>query len=286
MKMPYINKIILGTVQFGLDYGINNVSGQVSPTEVMKILSVCKESCITKLDTSAAYGNSEKILGEFIKSDFDVISKYPGCSRSVESVFNNTLADLGVNRIYGYLIHHFNFFKEHTHIWEDIFLLKETGKIKKIGFSIYNIDELNFLFDNNIEFDLIQFPYNIFDRRFDPYLYELKKRNVEIHIRSVFLQGLFFKDLNLLNEKIRPLKSYLLELREFCKKRNYSIESFALNYVLHNQYIDGVLIGVDNADQLKRNIDCVWDIFPTEEHDFIYSINVKEKELLHPNNWN
>ena len=286
MLKQYINKFILGTVQFGLNYGINNAIGQVSPQEVRKILSACKENGITKLDTSAAYGNSEQVLGEFIGNDFDVISKYPRSDQSVQAIFKNSLIHLGVNQIYGYLIHHFDFFEEHPSIWDEISLLKEKKKIRKIGFSIYETKELDFLLNNNIRFDLIQFPYNIFDRSFEPYLRILKKRNIEIHIRSIFLQGLFFKDLDTLPEKLQPLKFYLSELKAFCQNQYLSIEEVALNYAIHNKDIDGVLLGVDNSMQLIKNIDSIWDKYPAEILDFVNLLNVKEKELLHPKNWN
>lgn len=286
MSKQHINKIILGTVQFGLNYGINNITGQVSSQEIKTILSTCKENGITKLDTSAAYGNSEQVLGKFIGNDFDVISKYPRNNKSVKNTFDNSLKDLGLNHLYGYLIHHFDFYRECPLIWDEISLLKEKKKIKKVGFSIYETGELDFLLDNNIQFDLIQFPYNIFDRDFEPYFCILKERNIEIHIRSVFLQGLLFKDLGTLPEKLHPLKSYLLELNAFCRKQSLSIENVALNYAIHNKYIDGVLIGVDSTEQLINNINSIWDKYPAEISNFANLLNVKEKKLLHPKNWN
>ena len=260
--------------------------GQVLPEDVKKILSTCKENGITKLDTSAAYGNSEQVLGKFIGHDFDVISKYPKCDQPVQSVFKNSLIHLGINQIYGYLIHHFDFYRECPLIWDEISLLKEKKRIGKVGFSLYNIGDLDFLLKNNIQFDLIQFPYNIFDRAFEPYFCELKERDIEIHIRSVFLQGLFFKDLETLPEKLHPLRVYLSELNTFCRKQSLSIEEVALNYAIHNEYIDGVLIGVDSSEQLINNIDSIWDKYPAEISDFANLLNVKEKELLHPSNWN
>ena len=286
MLKQHINKIILGTVQFGLNYGINNITGQVSRQNVKNILSTCQENGIIKLDTSAAYGNSEQVLGEFIGNDFDVISKYPRCDQSVQSVFKNSLVYLGIDQVYGYLIHHFDIFQECPSILDELSLLKEKKKIRKIGFSIYKTKELDFLLNNNIQFDLIQFPYNIFDRTFESYLHVLKERNIEIHIRSVFLQGLFFKDLETLPKKLHPLKVYLSELNAFCREQSISIEEVALNYAIHNKYIDGVLIGVDNPMQLINNINSIWDTYPLEVSDFISLINIKEKELLHPNNWN
>ena len=115
--------------------------------------------------------------------------------------------------------------------------------MKKIGFSLYSPEELRFILDNKSPFDLIQVPFNIFDKKFLPYMKELHEKGVEIHVRSTFLQGLFFMDRNVLPEKLQPLRKYLLQLDEFSSKSGLSISEIALNYNLQNPYIDGVLIG-------------------------------------------
>jgi aryl-alcohol dehydrogenase-like predicted oxidoreductase len=109
---------------------------------------------------------------------------------------------------------------------------------------------------------------------------ELHEKGVEIHVRSTFLQGLFFKDRNALPEKLQPMKKYLLQLDDFSKAKGLSISEIALNYNLQNPYIDGVLIGVDNVEQLQMNLNSVKDT-PID-----IEIVVKEQELLNPVNWN
>ena len=109
---------------------------------------------------------------------------------------------------------------------------------------------------------------------------EVHKKGVEVHVRSTFLQGLFFKDRNALPERLLPMKKYLLQLDEFSKKTGLSISEIALNYNLQNPYIDGVLIGVDNVVQLKSNLASVKNV-PID-----IEIEVKEQELLNPVNWN
>jgi len=133
---------------------------------------------------------------------------------------------------------------------------------------------------------LVQFPFNIWDRAFEPYLKELKHRNIEVHTRSVFLQGLFFKPVDKLPEKLKPLIPYLVAMAEFCKEKGLTVEELALNGVIHNPDIEGVLVGVDNLIQLQKNIRSVWPEIPTDVSDFIDSLDVKEKELLNPVNWN
>jgi aryl-alcohol dehydrogenase-like predicted oxidoreductase len=284
--MRHINKFILGTVQFGLDYGINNVAGQTSLNEVKHILSVCKECGILKLDTSQAYGNSEQVLGKLADDKFQIISKYPKGNLSVKKAFENSLNRLNREKLYAYLIHHFNFFMEQPSVWEQMKVLKRNKSVEKIGFSIYTTAELEYLFAKNIDFDIIQFPYNIFDRSFEPYLKDLKLKNVEVHVRSIFLQGLFFKNPDDLPEKLMPLSPYLRDIINFCKGKNISIEELALNAVIHNNYIDGVLIGIDNHAQLLRNVKSILPGYTIDMKSFVNSINIKETDLLKPVNWN
>lgn len=283
-----MSKIVLGTVQFGINYGINNSTGQVSPDEVCRILKTAKKNGVETLDTSSAYGTSEQVLGRALKkskTNFRIVSKYPMCDQSVRDVFNMSLNNLGISELYGYLVHHFDYYQEHSEIYDDMIALKNEGKIKKVGFSLYSVDELIFLFDNNVKFDIIQFPYNIFDRQFEPYMLKLVDMGIEIHTRSAFLQGLFFKDMNTLPEKLKPLKNYLNSLHIYCNQANISIEQIAFGYVLANENVKGALIGVDNHVQLETNLKVASYNLSQDDLDFIKSIDVKEKELLNPSNW-
>ena len=286
--MSLLNKLILGTVQFGLSYGINNSTGKVSKNEVSKILSEAKTKGLSILDTSYAYGESEVVLGELLENDnyFKIVSKLPRTTKSPQSIFNETTQRLKKNKLYGYLIHHFDFFKENQGIWADIQTFKKNGWIEKAGFSLYHPSELEYLFSQKIDFDMVQIPYNILDRTFEPYLKKLKQRNIEIHTRSVFLQGLFFKSVEELPEKLKPLKPYLIAISEFCKEQSITIEELALNEVIHHPDIDGILVGVDNIAQFQRNIQCVWTEMPAKFSEFIDTLDIKEKELLNPVNWN
>ena len=287
--MENINsKIILGTAQFGFEYGINNQLGKPIDTEVDNILNLAFENSIITLDTSFAYGDSEKVLGKSmnrINKDFQIISKLPETDLNVKEVFYSSLSHLGVDFLYGYLIHHFIFFKSKPEIWKDIMQLKNNGLIRKIGFSIYSTEELKYLFDNKIQFDIIQFPYNIFDRQFEPWLPLLKEKKIEIHVRSTFLQGLFFMEKKLMPQKLEPLKPYLNLMSDFAIDNELNICDIALNFNLTNPYIDGVIIGVDSSKQLVINIESVREDITNKVLYLASKINVKEKCLLNPVNW-
>lgn len=276
-----MNKLVLGTVQFGLQYGVNS-AGRPSKEAVKSILAKASEGGITTLDTSSAYGNSEEILGECVTFDecFKIISKYPKGETPVGEMFRSSLNRLKVSQLYGYLLHHFEVYKNNLKVWDEFLALKECGKVQKIGFSLYSPEELELILKNNSPFDLLQVPFNIFDKKFLPYMKELHENGVEIHVRSTFLQGLFFKDRETLSEKLKPMKRYLLQLDDFSKESGLSISEIALNYNLQNPYIDGVLIGVDNVEQLQMNL------LSVNETPIDIEIEVKEKELLNPVNWN
>ncbi len=281
-----LSKLVLGTVQFGCQYGINS-AGKPSDEEIKKILDTCKSVGIDTLDTSAAYGNSEEILGNVLEGDsyFKIISKYPKGSRSVHERLSESLNALHVSKLYGYLLHHFDIYANRPEIWNEFIEMKRSGKTEKIGFSIYTTEELDLILNDKIPFDIIQLPYNIFDRKFEPYLEELYNRGVSVHIRSVFLQGLFFKDTENLSPALRPLKPQLDKLHAYCNIHSISIAEIALNYILSNPSVSGVLIGVDNCEQLNNNIRIANKRLTENDIEFIKSIDIEDKQLLNPSNW-
>lgn len=276
-----MSKIVLGTVQFGLQYGVNS-AGRPNGEAVRNILSEAAKGGIAILDTSSAYGNSEDILGDCItpEENYKIVSKYPKGDVPVSEMFNVSLRRLKAEILYGYLLHHFEVYKNNPKVWDEFVKLKDARKVQKIGFSLYSPDELEFILNRKSPFDLIQVPFNIFDKKFLPYMKELHEKGVEIHVRSTFLQGLFFMDRNALPEKLQPLRKYLLQLDDYSSKTGLSISEIALNYNLQNPYIDGVLIGVDNVEQLQMNLASIKDTPINLE------IQVKEQELLNPVNWN
>lgn len=274
------SKIVLGTVQFGCQYGINSI-GKPSMDEVSRILNRALEVGITKLDTSSAYGDAEVILGKCISANacFNIISKYPKCEVSVRDMCVKSMNNLRVDKLYGYLLHHFELFLNNNSIWNDFRKLRRDGLVQKIGFSLYSESELDLLLENNIDFDIIQVPRNILDRKFDPYLPILREKGVEVHVRSTFLQGLFFKNRECLPQKLQPIKDYLKLIDLYSIKYNMSISELAMNYNLQNDAISGVLIGVDSVTQLNENLNI------SSNKNIDIDIKVREKELLNPINW-
>lgn len=249
-------RLAIGTVQFGLNYGINNQNGIVSEEELNKILNDARNNKIDLLDTAQAYGNSEIRLGSLDCSKFNIISKLkPGIVISeIKDSVKNSSKNLKKSNLEGVLFHDFNDYKMDPKLIDELICLKRDKLIKKIGFSLYYPSELDLILSQNIDFDILQIPFSIYDQRFKKYFKELKKRNIEIHVRSVFLQGLVFMNPDKLSKHFDKYKHQFLSFQNKCLQLNQSISSVCLNYVYGHQEIDRVIIGVCSSKELIDNI--------------------------------
>ena len=281
-------KITLGTVQFGVQYGISNTHGVPSDIELESIFSVARELGIEQLDTAKAYGNAEERIGKLSNSKFDIITKFPtvDTEKDLEIALSESLQNLSVNSIYGYLAHNADVLIQNPSLWKNLLEAKQEGKIKKIGYSLYIPKQLERLLDLNCIPDLVQLPYSILDRKFENQLSILKQLGTEVHVRSVFLQGLYFMNPNNLPEKLQPLQYSLVELKNLCIENNVSVGEVALNYVISNPNIDKLVIGIETAEQLRENINLVTN-WKSNKVLFskIEAIEIKDKSLLNPVNW-
>ncbi|MBY0486078.1 MAG: aldo/keto reductase [Flavobacteriaceae bacterium] len=281
-------KITLGTVQFGIQYGISNTHGVPSDSELESIFSVASELGIKQLDTAKAYGNAEERIGQLSNSKFDIITKFPSVDyeKDLEIALSESLQKLNVSSIYGYLAHNADVIIHNPSLWEVLLEAKKEGKIKKIGYSLYTPEQLERLLDLNYIPDLVQLPYSILDRKFEKQLSILKQLGTEVHVRSVFLQGLYFMNPNKLPEKLQPLQDSLVELKNLCIENKVSVGEVALNYVISNPNIDKLVIGIETAEQLRENINLVTN---WKSNNALFSkieaIEIKDKSLLNPVNW-
>jgi len=290
LKMINANRIAIGTAQFGMNYGINNARGKIPYEEVVQILRYAKESGIDTLDTAYNYGDSEKVLGETINRNgfnFKVISKLPKdiSLEDVNSSFCESLNRLKQSKIYGYLIHDFQSFKNQEYILEALKKLKEQGKIEKIGFSLYYPSELDFLFEKKINVDIIQFPYSIFDQRFEQYFSRLKDMNVEIYVRSVFLQGLLLKQPEEMPSYFDKIKEKVIILNRIAENNNMSLSFLCLKFVLMTEFVDKVVIGVDNIENLKENLQAIEKGIDLDCYNFLKSMKIEDEDIIIPYKW-
>jgi aryl-alcohol dehydrogenase-like predicted oxidoreductase len=272
-----ISKIGIGTVQFGLKYGISNFKGQTKINEVKKILEYSRVKNIDVIDTAVTYGSSEEILGKNNLTDFKVVSKFsiPGPG-SVISQFKSSLTSLKIKSVYGYLAHRPLELIQNKLDWDELYKLKNDGFIKKIGYSLNNPEELELLLENNLIPDLVQIPYNYIDNRFNAYLMDLKNIGCEIHARSAFLQGLFFTDPSTLPNYFNEVKPIVKELQNQIS----DLPSALLNYVVNQPLIDKVIIGVESLAQLEENLENMENCTKLPSNNLLFKDNI-----LMPSNW-
>ena len=285
-------KLILGTVQMGLPYGISNTRGKISLDDSLAILEYAYNKGIEILDSAEAYGNAHQVIGLFHKKYptkiFKIITKLPNqLDVNIEEKVVEYLNELGVDQLHAILFHSFSSYKENINNFDVLKKLKLDKKIKYIGVSVYTNEEVEEVTSNE-DIDIIQLPFNLFDNinLRGELLEKAKSKGKAIHTRSALLQGLFFKDTNDQNETVRSLKTELVILADITKKYNTTISQLALSYCLQQNTIDNVLIGVDSINQLKDNIRSVNYRIKPEATNEINKIKVKNLELLNPSLWN
>lgn len=249
--MHNLSKIALGTVQFGMKYGISNKSGMPTKNVVKEILDTAIKNDIRIIDTASAYGTSEKVLGDNDLSFFKVISKFmpQDLNFGVENALDKSLKRLNIKKLYGYIAHRSDSIDKK--IWSELQRLKILGKVKKIGFSFQNLREAEKIINKGFIPDLIQIPFNYFDTRFFDICVFLKKNDVEIHSRSTFLQGLFFADINNLSSHFNEVKDIIFQLQ---KEHGNEISHQLLRYVDSMKFIDHIVVGVQSKSELLMNL--------------------------------
>ena len=280
-------KIGLGTVQWGLDYGIANTHGIPSDEVLNSIFDLANKAGINMFDTATQYGEAEKRVGQFSNLEHKIVTKIGNFStnKCLNQQLDNSFNHLQRQNIYGCLFHNVDELINNTDLWRELLVYKEEGRINKIGYSLYEPQELIDLLEAGLHPDIVQFPYSILDRKFEPYFDLLKNKGVEIHVRSVFLQGLYFKNPEQLSNKLLILKPVLSELQNISKQNNLDISELCLDFIRQNCKIDYAVIGVESEDQLRevsqvKNCNLNWDIIL----ETLDSYNIK-KELLNPSNW-
>jgi aryl-alcohol dehydrogenase-like predicted oxidoreductase len=286
------NKVALGTVQFGLDYGISNNRGKVSSSEVADILKGARQGGIDLLDTAGAYGDAEKVLGLNLgnsRRDFKIVSKIPPGATTPEDVtlaVQASLSDLGVDRLYGVLVHDIAAFMKDAQNWQALLSLQVAGTVEKVGVSAYYPQDLQELISRGLAPQLVQLPYNVFDRRFDSLLPTLQDMNIEVHTRSIFLQGLFFVEADRLDPHFKPVKAKIHRLQSMAKSTGIPLSSILLSFGLSDSRIDRVVVGVDSLANLQENL-AAFDHLKRCDGltDELRQFEEKDEDILLPFKW-
>ncbi len=296
------DKLCLGTVQFGLEYGINNKTGKPAEEQVFTMLDLAVEKGIEYFDTAAAYGNAEEILGRYFESrnlqkQVKVISKLlPNlvadddykAEAIVENEIRKSLERLKLECLEGYLLHTPTDFYNQS-VMNGLFLAKEKGLIKNLGVSIYETEHALDVAKSGIV-DYIQIPYNVFDQRMEgtDFFSITKANGVTVFARSPFLQGLLFMADDDIPAYLERARLYLHDFNKIISKYHLSRAEVALSLSCLNPGIDYVVFGVDNIEQLTENIEVFNRNSDTDsiciEELKQHFMNI-EKEIIFPSLW-
>ena len=289
MSVSY-DKICIGTANFNIRYGLKKK--KITIKNIKKIIQYSKKNKIKYLDTAINYGNSNVISSKINIKKFKLISKISLPKENIKGLKNWIIKsvikerkNLRIKRLYALLFHDTKIFekkKNITQIFEAIDYLKEKKIIKKIGLSIYDPVELDKYF-NYYNFEVVQFPLNIFDRRIidSGWLDKLKKKGVELHARSIFLQGLLLLDKKDLPKKFLKWKKYFRYFDKFVEVKKISKKYACLSFIRNYSKIDKFVIGVNNYQQIKENL----ELIKLKTIKIPTHLQVKSQRLINPKFW-
>lgn len=284
-------KIALGTVQFGLEYGVANQVGRLQLADVKSILQQAAAQGVDTLDTAIAYGDSESTLGQAGIDGWDVVTKLPelpeGCADVaswVEAQIEGSRKRLGVSQLYGVLLHRPEqllgergkcLFKALEH-------LKAQGVTRKIGVSVYGPEELDGLMAE-MRYDLVQAPLNILDRRLveSGCARRLKDQGTELHVRSVFLQGLLLMSAEQRPEKFSRWDTVWLEWTRWLDETGLTPLHACLGYAMDVEEVDKIVVGVDSVKHLSQILAATHSVLPSLPN-WPQSVDT---DLMNPSRW-
>lgn len=284
-----ISQVVLGSAQFGLNYGVSNITGRPQRSEVNEILYRGFELGIRELDTAPSYGDAESIIVEVMKDDYRINTKLLSCK-----YYNNELVIKSLEysiKIFGRNLNSIAVHKVEDLCDENLMLiiesLRRSNKNIKIGVSIYNLEDLNII-DNSFNPDFIQLPFNIYDQRFkdNKLLSDFKLRGCEVHVRSVFLQGLLLMSISDVPLDLAPVISSHKKLIEYSRSHDMSIYKMCLSWVMNQDWVDKIVVGVNDIMQLELLVETINEIIREGYTSVDFSrFKINDPLIINPTNW-
>lgn len=259
-------KLGLGTVQFGLDYGVSNSAGMTPEAEVARILGLAAGQGVRILDTATGYGNSEEVLGRTLPTQhrFAIVTKTPAQRADetgdayiarVGASFRRSLSKLGQEKLYGVLVHRAEdlLSVQGERLMAVLLELKQQGLVEKVGVSVYNAAQIDAVMARH-SVEVVQLPVSVLDQRLiaSGHLTALKRAGVEIHSRSAFLQGLLLIPPENLPAYFSPIRNHFSCYRDYLESLGLTPLQAALGFVLGLPELDHVILGVNTAAQLQE----------------------------------
>ncbi len=257
------SKLALGSANFGLNYGVANTSGKISKTDMKNIMSLAEGGGIEVIDTAQAYGDSEARIGSlFNDHHFKIVTKIGAdldkdfVTDKVITLVEQSCKKLKQSKLYAVMLHRPEILLGHygNSIIKELQALKEQDIVSKVGISIYSPEILEAV-SKIFCVDIVQVPFNIFDQQIlsSGWSDKLKQNDVEIHTRSVFLQGLLLMEQSSLpNYFIKYWPAHFDTWYKFLNFNRADALNVALKFALKQNWIDKIVVGVDSVSQLRR----------------------------------
>jgi aryl-alcohol dehydrogenase-like predicted oxidoreductase len=295
--MHNLQRLCLGTAQFGLAYGISNQHGKIPPADVGKILSLAQSAGIYSIDTSPEYGDSEEVLGAFLKNSasMQIMTKSPKFRQeeNFEKIKTNWLTTLTHslslmhrNSADVYYLRNLDealrAFPQKTNSF--LSELKSSRIVKKLGVSIYDRQQIDAIL-SLLKPDVIQIPISFLDQRLleDGTIKYLKQLDIEIHARSIFMQGLVFMDPGTLPNFFNPVREQLKAVQQKLKQLGLTPLQAALEFTMSCKDIDRIIIGIGSLAEFEEII----NYLQTPSHMSIdwAALKLDNHLYLNPSQW-
>lgn len=284
-------RVALGTVQFGLEYGVANTRGKPTEDEVASVIRLARDADIDTLDTAIAYGNSESVLGNIGVADWKIITKLPAVPDDVPDIegwviqqVRGSLSRLQVSRIHGLMLHRPDqlFLPFGRRLYQALLQTKSIGLVEKIGISVYHQQEIEHAFEH-MSFDCVQVPFSILDRRLlqSGFLATLHASGVEVFARSVFLQGLLLFAPSARPKQFDRWKPVWGAWDQWVSEENLSRVEACVRYALSFSEIHKIVVGVQDVSQLLEIVSAVRKPPLVNVPEF----DIADNRLLDPASW-
>lgn len=297
-----VSALSLGTVQLGINYGINNDGGKPDRAVAMKILDCALEAGVNALDTAAAYGDSEEVIGQWLKTV--PAQKQPLITTKLKHLDHSSLENLradvrrqvenckerlGLKTIPVLMLHSFEEYDEDRENVTIVFNeLKASGDIRFSGISAYAHHDYGVIAESG--FDAVQIPLNIFDWRQDENggLEKLRQSGMMIFVRSVYLQGLVFKDPAKLPPEMEFCRKTLEKFRMLCDKYSMTPAQLAISFALSVPGVLSLVLGCEKVEQVQQNaqlLDSCVTLTEEQMQEIKALFKDTEDHVLNPGTW-
>ncbi len=285
------SKLVIGTANFGQSYGISRHKTKLSFQTMKKILSYANRHGIKSLDTAISYGNTEKILGKFNLKNYKIFTKLPKLPKNCSNInqwvlknITNSIKRFKTKKISGIFLHHAEDLlgRNKKDLYDSLQKAKEKGLVEKIGVSIYNFKTLEKIL-KEFKFDIVQVPFNIFDRRLEhfKYLKKIKEKKIKIYIRSIFLKGILLLGTEKIPKNFFKWNPLFKLWNSWLARNKISNLNACINYVFNFKEVDKIIIGVSNLQQIKE----IFNAVQNKTKLFPKNLFSNDQNLINPIKW-